>query len=231
MAITLPNPTLGKLISTVRNMLNQPNAANSFWSDSEITDYLNEGIRVYFAEVTQNMEGQWTKIVDLNIVSDVELVALPSDCYEVKAVYKKVSNGFVVLPYLNAISNSYATVSGASGTDTYFPSYYFRENNLVLRPVPNYSETAGIRAEYVYFPDSLVNAGDTLSPNLVPLFKQVVEMYAVYKAKVKESLVNGVDTSALAKSNLNELYKQFVDSIKNRSKYPQFIKPWCPESY
>ncbi len=231
MPLALAPPTAGKLISTVRDMLNQPNAANSFWRDDEILSYINEGIRVYFAEVVQNMEGQWTKSVSASLVSGVELVPLPPDCYEVKAVYKAVSDGFVVLPYLNAISNSYSTINGESGSESYFPSYYFRENNLVLRAPPQYNEVNGLQIEYVYFPDALVNPADTLSPNLVPLFKQVVEMYAVYKAKVKQSLVTGVDTSALAKSNLNELYKQFVDSIKNRSKYPVFIKPWSAESY
>lgn len=229
MSIALSTPTLGRLITTVREMLNQPNASNSFWSDSEITGYINEGVRVYFAEVVQNNEGQWTTFTNLNIVSNVETVDLPTNCYKVKALYKAVSTGFVVLPYLNAISDSYSSTQGATGGETYFPSYYFQENKIVLRPIPNYSETAGLRLEYIYFPEALVNPADMMSANVVPLFKQVVEMYAVYKAKVKESLVSGVDTSALAKQNLNELYKQFVDSIRNRSAYPQHIKPWNPE--
>jgi DNA-binding ferritin-like protein (Dps family) len=229
MAIALSSPTLGKLITTVRNMLNQPDASNSFWSDAEITDYINEGVRVYFAEVVQNKEGQWTTTTDLNIVTDTETVTLPTNCYQVKTLFKAVTGGYVALPYQNSISDSYASVSGANGTDTYFPSYYFRENSIVLHPVPNYSETAGLRLEYVYFPEVLMNSGDTMTANVAPIFKQVVEMYAVYKAKVKESLVSGVDTSALAKQNLNELYKQFVDSIRNRSAYPQYIKAFNPE--
>jgi hypothetical protein len=228
MAIALSSPTLGKLISTVRNMLNQPDAANSFWSDAELTDYINEGVRVYFAECVQSMEGQWTKVADLNIVSGTETVALPSDCYEVKALYKKVADGYSVLPYQNFIASSYSTDAGASGGETYFPAYYFRESNLVLRPTPNYSESSGLRIEYIYFPESLVNPGDTMTVNVVPLFKQVVEMYAVYKAKVKESLVNGVDTTPLAKQNLSDLYTQFKDKISQRSAYPQYVTPWNP---
>jgi len=228
MAIPLSNPTLGSLISGVRFMINQKNASNSNWSDADITYCLNEGIRIYFAEVVQNMEGQWTRVADLDIVNGVETVSLPSDCFEVKAVYKASSNEFVVLPYINMISDSYSTNGNAAGSDSYFPSYYFRENNLVLRPVPNYDQTAGLRVEYVYFPESLVNAGDTMSPNVVPLFRQVVEMYAVYKIKTQESLTNGTDTAVLAKQNLNELFKQMVDTIRNRSKYPQFIKPFNP---
>lgn len=229
MAIALSAPTLGKLISSVRNMLNQPNAANSFWSDQELTDYINEGIRVYYAEVVQNMEGSWGKTANLNIVSGTETVALPSDCYQIKTLYKAVSDGYVALPYRNMVTEGYATQSGSQGSDSYFPSYDLRENNILLRPVPQYSETNGLKLEYVYFPEVLVSAADTLSTNVVPLFKQVVEMYAVCKAKEKESLVNGTDTSALAKRSRDELYKQMMDAVKNRSKYPLFVVPFLPE--
>lgn len=229
MAFALAPSTLGSYIVSVRDMLNQPNASNSFWSDAEITRYLNEAIRIYYLEITNNDEGFWTKTADLNVVTDVETVALPSDCFEVKAVYKAVNNGFVVLPYRNAESDSYTT-QGGSGTDTFFPSYYFRENSIVLRPVPNFSQTAGLRIEYIYFPDMLANPGDVMSANVLPIFKQMIEMYAVYKAKLKESLTNGTDTSALAKANFQELYKLFIDTARNRSRYPQFTKPFSPEN-
>lgn len=229
MAFQLSSSTLGSYITAVRDMLNQPNASNSFWSDAELTRYLNEAIRIYFLEVTNNDEGFWTKTADLDVVSGVETVDLPADCFEVKAVYKAVTNGYVVLPYRNSTSDSYTT-QGGSGTETYFPSYYFRENSLVLRPVPNFSQVAGLRIEYIYFPDMLQNAGDVMSDNMLPIFKQLIEMYAVYKAKVKESLTNGTDTSALAKQNFNELYTLFKDTVQNRSKYPQYIKPFTPEN-
>jgi len=225
MAIPLASATLGNYIVAVRDLLNQPNAANSFWSDAELTRYLNEAIRMYYLELTNNDEGFWTTTAALSIVSGSELVALPSNCFEVKAVYKLVSGGAVILPYENNVSDSYSTQGGGGG-ETFFPSYYFRENNLVLRPVPNYSEVGGISVEYIYFPDSMQNAGDVMSANVMPIFRQLIEMYAVYKAKLKESLTNGTDTASLAKQNLGDIYKLFVDTAQNRSKYPQFIKPF-----
>lgn len=212
-------------------MLNQPNAANSNWSDAQLTLWINQAIQRYFAEVVQNVEGHWTKIEDLDIVSGVETVALPSDFFEIKALYKKVSDGYVVLPYMNAISDSYATISGETGSQTYFPSYYFRENSIVLRDVPGYSETDGLRVEYIYFPETLINAGDAMSSNVAPIFSELVEMYAVYKAKTQQSLVNGSNLAALAAQNLADLYKQFREVIKNRSKFPQAVKAWNPEGY
>jgi hypothetical protein len=229
MAIALSPPTLGSLLSDVRDLLNQPDASNSFWSDSSLTNYINEGVRIYYAEVVQNMEGQWGKNASLDIVSGVETVNLPSDCYEVKGVWKVISSGRVPLPYQNNISDGVLTSGGGSGSESYFPAYSFQENKLKLNPVPDYSETGGLYLEYVYLPEVLLNPGDTMSANVVPLFKHVVVMYAVYKAKVKESLVSGANTAALALDNFNKIYQQFSESIKPRSKGPTFVKPFNPE--
>lgn len=229
MSIALTSPTLGRILTNVRSMLNQPNASNSTWSDAQLTLWINQGVQRYFGEVVQNVEGHWTKTTTLNIVSGTETIALPSDFFEIKGLWKVTSNGRVALPYLNNLSGDVATVDGGSGTDTYFPAYSFIENSIKLNPVPNYSETGGLWLEYIYFPETMLNAGDTLSANVAPIFSELVEMYAVYKAKVQESLVNGSDMSALAKSNLADLYAQFTNLIKNRSKFPQFIKPWSPE--
>ncbi len=224
----LSSPTAGKLLTNVRNYLGQPNASNSRWSDYELMEYINEGVRMYFAEVVLNMEGQFTTMSDLNIVSGTETVDLPSDCYEVKALYKKLSDGYQVLPYQNAILQSYST-SGIGSGDTFFPSYYFRDNKIVLRPIPDFSETSGLRIEYVRFPETLINGGDTLTSSVSPVFKQLIEMYAVYKAKVQESLVNGVNLAAVASDNLSQIYSLFKTSISSRSKYPQYTIAWNPE--
>lgn len=231
MAIALSTPTLGRIITNVRSMLNQPNASNSNWSDTQLTLWINQGIQRYFGEVVQNVEGQWTKAALLDIVTGVETIDLPSDFFEIKNLWKVVSDGAVILPYQNSISDSYSTISGNTGGDTYFPSYYFRENKIVLRPYPNYSETGGLRLEYIYFPETMLNAGDTMTSNVAPIFSELIEMYAVYKAKTQQSLVNGSDMASLAERNLSALHQQLLDLIKNRSKFPSFVKPFSPEGY
>ena len=55
-------------------------------------------------------------------------------------------------------------------------------------------------------------------------------MYAVQKAKLKESLTNGTDTGALARQQLSDIYQLFKDTIRGRSKYPTFTVPFNPES-
>jgi len=225
---TLSAPTLQQLITSVRTMLNQPKEANSFWKDFELTEYLNEAVRMYFLECVQVNEGYFTTQSDLNITTDTETVALPSDCFQVKNLYKKVTNGYKILPYRNTVDASYSTQGGSSG-DSYTPSYSFRGNNIVLHPVPNFSETSGLRIEYLQFPDQMVWGGDSLTTQVSPIFKQLIIMYAVYKAKLRESLVNNVNTYAGAQGNLAELYTLFKDAIVRRSRFPSFITPYNPE--
>lgn len=225
---TLASPSLGKLISSVRNFLNQPSPSNSFWNDQELTEYINEAVRMYFAEVIQNLEGQFTTVANLDVVNNSETVALPSDFFEARAVYIQRTDGYDILTYQNDITSGFDTNMGTSA-NSYRPYYFFRGNSLVLRPVPNFSQTGALRLEYIQFPDQLLNGGDTLTNQISPVFKQLIEMYAVYKAKLKESAVNGVNMHQVPKENLQEIYMQFKDVINKRSKSPEFLVAFHPE--
>lgn len=232
---TLSQPTLQNLLTDVRTMLRQRTPSNSTWLDDELTSYLNEGVRLYFLECVMVNEGYFTTQTgtqtnpDLSIVSGQETVALPTDCFEIKNVWKQVSDGWVSLNYRNGLNDSYWSNSGTSG-DTYFPSYYFQGNSLVLRPTPNADQANSLRLEYLQLPDSMIYGGDSLTNQVSPVFKQLIVMYAVYKAKLSESLTNGVDLSALAKSNLDQLSQLFRDTIAKRSKNPTYIQPFNPEN-
>lgn len=224
---TLSSPTLQRLMTNVRNMLNQPDRNNSFWSDDELIEYINEGIRLYFVEITHGNEGQFSTVSNLNVVSNVETVALPTDCFEIRALYKKRSDGFDHVIYDNTLNVDYSTQGGTDG-NTYSPTYFFRGNDIVLRPIPNFSETASLRLEYIQFPETLINGGDVLTSQVSPVFKQLIEMYSVYKAKIKESLVNGVNVHQIAKENLAEIYSQFQDATAMRSRNSTYVQPFEP---
>lgn len=232
---TLTSPTLGKLITNVRNMLGQTNASNSTWTDFELTEYINEGVRLYFAEVVKNMEGYFTISTDptnnLSYTANNELVALPTDCFQVKAAYIQRSNGWEILEYRNDVTNGFLTNTGAGGNNTYSPMYYFQGNSLVLHPTPNMDGLNQIRLDYVQLPDQMVNGGDSLTNQVSPVFKQLIEVYAIYKAKMKQSMVSGTDLTAVPKSNLAEIYMSFRNTITPRSAYPEFVVPFNPEGY
>lgn len=226
----LSSPTLGRLITNVRNFLGQPNSNNSIWSDSELTEYLNEGVRMYFAQVIKNSEGYFMPVpAYLDVVTGVEEVALPNDCFEVKALYIQRNNGWEILNYQNDVTSGFFTSGGSTGSNTYSPYYFFRGNNLVLHPVPQFSQTAVLRLDYVGFPDQMINGGDTMTNQVSPVFKQLIEMYAVCKAKMKQSMVNGVDLTQVPKNNLDAIYTLFKDTINKRSQSPEYVRPFSPE--
>lgn len=232
---TLTAPTLGKLITNVRNLLGQPNPVNSVWTDAELKEYLNEAIRMYFAQVIKNGEGYFTITTDpnnnLSYSANVETVALPVDCFEVRALYIQRNNGWEILEYRNDVTSGFMSSTGAGGGNTYSPMYYFLGNNLVLHPTPNFDGPNQLRLDYVQFPDQMINGGDSLSNQISPVFKQLLEMYAVYKAKLKQSMVNGTDLTAIPKQNLDQIYTLFKDTINKRSNYPEYVVPFNPEGY
>lgn len=226
---TLTSPTAQQLLRNVRTLLSQPDPLNSTWTDPELVEYLNEGVRIYFQEAASANEGYFTTTTDLDIVSNSNTITLPSDFFQAKILWKKVTNGYIALNYRNMIQDSYSTIGGTS-TNTYLPVYEFRGNSLVLSPTPNFSETGGLKLEYIQFPDTMVYGGDSMTSQVSPVFKQMIEMYAVYKAKLKESMVNGTDLHSVPESNLNKLYTLFKASIQKRSKGPTFVSSFNPET-
>lgn len=227
------------MISNVRNLLGQPSATNSSWTDAELTEYINEAIRLYFTEVVKNYEGYFTVSTDpssggsgnLSYTANSDLVALPSDCFQVRNVYIQRSQGWSHLDYINDLTHGYWTSSGSGAPEVYQPFYFFQGNNLVLRPVPNQSATAAIKLDYIQLPDQMFNGGDQLTNQVSPVFKQLLEMYAVYKAKLKQSMVSGTDLTALPKANLAEIYSSFKNTIMPRSASPIYTDPFNPECY
>ncbi len=224
---TLSSPTLQELITNVRLFLGESDSNNSRWTDPELVMYLNDGARVYWGEVVQNCEGQFTTTTTLDIVSGTETVALPTDFFAVKNLWKKVNSDYIPCEYQNTYDTPYTTAGGTNSA--YVFDYSFRGNNLVLRNTPTASETAGLLLEYIQFPTTLTLFSDTLSAQIVPVFKNIVEMYAVYKAKVAESIRgNNIDTYSAIERHLGQLYTQFRDVIRARSNAPSYVKPFNP---
>lgn len=223
----LTAPTLKDILREARLFLNQPEASNSFWSDEELTRYVNDGIRQYFLVITEVGEGQFDTSTTLDIAQGVETVDLPTDCFEVRAVYTIQANQTTMLRYYNNLSESYFNTNSAS-IEVYAPYYYFRGNSLVLRPVPGFTQAAAIKLEYCQFPQTLITGGDTLTNSLSPIFKELVVKYAVYQAKLKESSVQGGNTYAAVERVLQDLFARFKESVASRSKFPQTIRPFNP---
>lgn len=228
MPTPLVSPTVQDMLQQVRRILKQPDPNNSNWSDSDLLAYLNEGVRVHFAELAAANEGHFTAKTTLDLVANQETVDLPSDFYQIRALYKATGQDNVLLTYRNNLTESYAA-RGEGTSELYTPSYYFRGNSIVLRPIPAFSQEDGLVLEYIQFPETLLNGSDQLTAQISPVFRQVVEAYAVYMAKFDESLVTGANTYALAERRLSDLLDQFRKLIAPRSKNPTYVQAWNPE--
>lgn len=221
-------PTLERIIRDVRVRLNQPKQENSRWSDTELTEYINEALQQMFLTINEYSEGQFDKSTSLNIVNVTETVALPTDCFAIRGVWKVQGTINRRLEYRQNILEDFGNSSSTNGQANYEPYYYLRGNNLVLRPIPGFSETNGLLIEYTGYPNVLVFGGDTLDSGISPLFKQLLVAYAVTEAKRKDDLVTNGNSRTAAESHLADLWKNFKHQISERSKAPQFITAYEP---
>lgn len=227
MSTPLVSPTVEDMLQNIRNMLGQPDPTNSFWTDSELLAYINEAVRIHFAELTNIDEGHFVTTTSLDITANQRTVDLPSDFFKMKALYKTVTNGNILLNYRNNLSSSFFN-DGGSG-DTYLPDYYFQGNKLVLMDTPTGSQTGALFLEYMQFPETLLSGADQLTAQIAPIFRQVVERYSTYLAKLKETMVSGAAIPQSLSQNLADVLTQFRDVVAIRSKTPTHIIPFSPE--
>ncbi len=224
-------PNLEKIIQNVRRMLNQPKAENSRFSDSDLTTWANDAIQQIFLTVNEAGEGQFDTITNpgLDVTNAVETVALPIDCFAVKAVYWTQGTINRRLEYRQNTMMDFDNSSTNSGQTTYEPYYYFRGNSLVLRPIPGFTSTSHpLIIEYTKFPSMLVYGGDTMDAGISPLFRELIESYVISKAKFRDDLSGNGQGFALANSRMVDLFKQFKHQVIERSKAPQYTTPYEP---
>lgn len=189
-----------------------------------------------FLTVNEAGEGQFDKTTNLSITGGVDTIALPSDCFSVKAVFKVQGTIARRLEYHQNIVNDYDLSQSSQGSSSYEPYYYFRGNSLVLRPIPGATETTtqgvspsvGLIMEYTAYPSVLVYGSDTLDNGMSPLFKELIVSYIIAKAKFKDDLSGQGQGYALANSRMVDLFRQFRHQLMERSKAPQYINTFEP---
>lgn len=221
-------PSLERIIRDARLLLNQPKQENSRFSDTELTGYANDALQQIFHTVNEAGEGQFDKTTNLSITNAVETIALPADCFAIKALFKVQNTINRRLEYRQNIMMDYDNSATNSGSTTYEPYYYLRGNSLVLRPIPGFSEANSLILEYTAFPNVLVYGGDTMDAGISPLFKELIVMYVVAKAKLRDDLSGGGQGYALAASHRDDLFRQFKHQLIERSKAPQYITVFEP---
>ena len=224
-------PSLEKIIRNVRIMLNQPKTENSRFADNELTQWANDAIQQIFLTVNEAGEGQFDTITSpgLNVTNNTETVALPVDCFAIKGVWWQQGTIKRRLEYRQNTLMDYDATNTNSGQTTYEPYYYFRVNNLVLRPIPGFTSTDGpLIIEYTKYPSVLVYGGDTMDAGISPLFRELIESYVIAKAKFRDDLSGLGQGYALANSRMVDLFQQFRHQVTERSKAPQWTEAFEP---
>lgn len=222
-------PTLERILRDTRVLLGQPKAENSRWSDEELISYGNDIVQQIFAETDKYSEGQFDKTSFIDCAANVETIPLPIDCYKLRGVWYNSGTIWRRLEYRQNIMADFSTTDTTASGANYEPYYYFQRNNVVLRPMPGFTSTnQPFRFDYTAYPQILVYGTDTMDTGISTIFKEMVVMYMVYKAKLKDDLTSGSDTSGKAGDLFSSLFKQFKQQVSERSKAPQYVSVYEP---
>lgn len=108
--------------------------------------YINEAYRYYYERLVSNGYGSLLATPTLlNIVANVNTIALPATFLRSRLVERVIDNDWYPMNYLENYNNFEDTDSVSVD---YIPDYSFQGTNLVLIPTPTESVTSGIRLTY-----------------------------------------------------------------------------------
>ncbi len=140
--------TLTELIAAVRSILDEAGSSDLFWTDAEITVWLNEASLRLAAEL-EDLEDTDTQ----NIVATTASYALSSDFLRLdQAIY----NGVYLKPISRAELKQYGGMGSPTTSQPGTPEYcYIRAGYLWLFPVPSASITSGLVLWYYKKPAAL----------------------------------------------------------------------------
>lgn len=147
--------------SRVKSNFNQQDD-DSFVTNSEIDNFANEGYYHYVNQLIDAEQGFFETTKLLDIVANVETVALPSNFavnqishHRTVRLERVFSDRRIPMSHIRRNGNEPVMTTGGSGIG-YIPTYDFRGNNIVLEPTPSVSETGGLFLVYGGLPPKLV---------------------------------------------------------------------------
>lgn len=162
---------LSDLRLATRRYINETNTANTHFVDSELNDYINQGVQFLATEM------EWNLITDTAIANtNQSLYTLPNDFIELVDVYFN-NQKIIILDRVDI-----GTVAPSWQTD---PSsipricYRFDRQTIGLYPAPDISQNGFlIQITYVQLPSELIT--DTDVPMVHTAFEVCLPFYAAY---------------------------------------------------
>ena len=164
---------LDSLIATVRYYLREATAR--FWSDAELTDYINMTVR----EIAANTGCIQRSL--LRTTADGERAVAEADSKVIAVEYIPASGSGKYLRNITGMMLGHIKLTYDDGS----PQYWFEEENAIgIEPIPN--DTYSLRLYYSAPPDWEVSL-DTDVPCLPPAYYMALIYNVVYLAMVKDN--------------------------------------------
>lgn len=175
---------MSKTLSELRTEVYAQLAETSgFYSNSEITQWLNDGVE----DICLDIE-PLARNATVNIVADTHEYALPCDIINVRFAMYGGTGEWVKLSeckYEDLFDNNSDWEDTTNLSNESVPSmFYWRGNIVGLYPIPGAALTAGLRIYYTYIPTEMSDDADETGLDFW-LDKAVVK-YAVYKCRLKD---------------------------------------------
>lgn len=210
--------TLAQLRTRVRSYLDAPDPLDSFWSDTELNNWINQAYYFSYMELVQAYEGYFAQQTYYNIVSGTDTYALPADFSKFRLLERVVDNT-ATIPLIEFERIETANLlSTFTATNIFLPTFRFFGNNFILEPLPQVSITNGLRLEYVPIPTQLTLDADTPAASYLEHWQELIVLKAVISAKLKEEMTGGGGTDMGPFQSMLESWEQKVkDAVAKRA--------------
>jgi len=209
--------TLGTLTTNVSINLGD-RLVGEFFTSAQIKKSIGDAYKYYVMLMLKSGEGYFERTDNLDIVANVEtvsLAALTPAFFKISQLERYVTNGTIPLVKSERRYKNNYTLGVGTG-DSYLPNYKQRGTNIILEPLPKFSETDALKIDYIYiptFPTSVSADGFTFDADFPVLYEANVELRATIKClSIKDSMGGIADISTFM-GELSELDKAFLDSF------------------
>jgi len=168
--------SLTQLIMATRRYINEEDSANSHFTDSEITDYVNQGVTFLATQM------EWPEQVDqASAVTDQTLYQLPSDFVALVDVYFD-NQKIIVLDRADLGQISPSWQDDPSSIPKI--AYQFNRDTIGLYPTPDSTQDGKlIQIQYIHLPATLVDGADV--PDIHSAFQMCLPFYAAFLCDYK----------------------------------------------
>jgi len=194
--------------------------SDGFISNSELDNYINQGVRYIFAQMVQRFEdyfiipGTTVNGGEFDTVSNQQLYSLPADMHKLVKVEMRDSNSdddrdYYRIKKANIANQDFSSRNTGSryGFSSY--QYYIAGSKVGMRPIPSGSSST-VRLWYIPFVATLVE--DTDVPEIPLIYHDLISDYAAVKCLSKSG--EGIYKEKFAEMNLS--IQNLINTIESR---------------